>query len=119
MINDFYFTNDSLPPSATLDMAIFKLPRFLRRFFRRNMNPRTEEQVWSAKDKFSIAYAIIAWNAAGYVLWQIFGKKNVHWPVDVGIKNVEEENVRPGKYPEMKRSQGKGFWFKSLGALRT
>lgn len=78
-------------------MTIFRLPRFLRRFLRRHMTPMTEESAWSTKDKLAIAYAFIAWNAAGLALYQIFGKGNVHWPVSRGIKDPEEEMIRPGK----------------------
>jgi len=60
------------------------------------MNPMTEESAWSVKDKLSIAYAVIAWNAFGVVCYQMYNG-NVHWPVTAGIRSPEEEAIRPGK----------------------
>jgi len=75
-------------------MTIFRLPRWLRRLVRRNMNPMEEDQAWKMKDKLAIAYALIAWNACGYVMYQCFdGKK--HWPTAIGIRSEEEDQIRP------------------------
>jgi hypothetical protein len=61
------------------------------------MNPMSEEKAWSTKDKLAIAYALLAWNAFGIVMYKCYdGKK--HWPVTIGIRTPEEEAVRPGMY---------------------
>ena len=61
------------------------------------MNPMSAEKAWSAKDKLSVAYALISWNAFGIVLYYCYQGKN-HWPVALGIRTPEEEAVRPGKH---------------------
>jgi len=53
-----------------------------------------EEKAWDVKQKLSIAYAIIAWNVGGYVIYQIAtGNKN--WPITHGIRSKDEDMVRP------------------------
>jgi hypothetical protein len=58
------------------------------------MAPMDEGHAWKMKDKLSIAYALIAWNAFGFVAYQCFqGKKN--WPTALGVRSPEEDMVRP------------------------
>lgn len=59
------------------------------------MNPMQEHKAYDMKQRLSILYMIIAWNAGGYCLYQIFSG-NKSWPKTVGIRTDEEDMVRPG-----------------------
>ncbi|XP_060536363.1 uncharacterized protein LOC132708205 [Cylas formicarius] len=84
-------------------MTLFKLPRWLRMYIRSRTGPIEENTAASWKQKLSIAYAIIAWNAFGVVAYNIFSGK-ADWAAHYGIKSEEELSQSPGQ-----------LWAKTLG----
>lgn len=73
----------------------FRTPRFIRRWIRARMHPMAERSAMSIRQKISIAYMLIAWNAFGYVVYQM-ATGNKHWPVTHGVMTEEECMERPG-----------------------
>lgn len=49
--------------------------KWLRRFVRKNTRPIPYTTAETYKSRLSIAYAFIAWNAFGFVLYQVFKGK--------------------------------------------
>ncbi|XP_044728919.1 uncharacterized protein LOC123292358 [Chrysoperla carnea] len=77
--------------------------QWLRRLIRRNTKPIPVQsaQVW--KNRLSVIYALVAWNAFGCVLYMIYqGKKD--WADYYGYKSDEDKQLSPGKQ-----------WAKTLG----
>lgn len=56
-------------------MALFKF-RWLRRMVRRHTNPIPENSARVWKQRLSLGYAFLAWNAFGFIVWQMFKGKN-------------------------------------------
>lgn len=48
------------------------------------------------KQRFSIAYAFLAWNAFGFVLYAAFTGK-ADWAKSAGLKTQSEVEMPPGK----------------------
>lgn len=74
-------------------MALFQF-RWLRNFVRRNTRPIKEPVAHTWKRRFSVAYALLAWNAFGFILYQIYNGKS-DWAKAHGIKN-EYDGLSPG-----------------------
>ncbi|GAB0088269.1 uncharacterized protein DMENIID0001_026640 [Sergentomyia squamirostris] len=75
-------------------MALFKF-RWLRRYVRRNTRPipMTTAEKW--KDRLSLGYMFLAWNAFGVVCYAIY-KGKVDWVKYHGIKD-EHEHLAPAQ----------------------
>lgn len=69
--------------------------RWLRRFLRRRMKPIDEYDAIQWQLKLSYLYAFFAWNAFGYVAYQMYFNK-ADWAAYYGLKLDEEINQRPG-----------------------
>lgn len=70
--------------------------QWLRRLIRRNTKPIPVQsaQVW--KNRLSVIYALVAWNAFGCVLYMIYkGKKD--WADYYGYKSDEDKQLSPGR----------------------
>lgn len=78
------------------EMALFQM-KWLRKFVRRHSSPipLNTAELW--KQRLSIAYAFLAWNAFGFVCFQVY-KGNVDWAKTAGLKSQEEVNMSPGKF---------------------
>ncbi|CAG7834465.1 unnamed protein product [Allacma fusca] len=74
-----------------------RMPRFLRRLVRRHMKPVEERKAWTWKERLSMVYALAAWNAGGFVVYQIF-TGNKHWPTTAGITRPEDDSIAPSAY---------------------
>lgn len=48
-------------------------------------------------DRLSILYAILAWNAAGFVMYQCYHGR-ADWPKALGLKTEQEEATPPAVY---------------------
>lgn len=76
-------------------MAFFQM-KWLRAFVRRNTRqiPHTTAQQW--KQRLSFGYALLAWNAFGFVLYAVFTGRG-DWALATGLKSKEEASLPPGK----------------------
>lgn len=76
-------------------MAMFQM-KWLRKLVRRHTTPlpMSTAQLW--KQRLSIAYAVLAWNAFGFVLYACFTGR-ADWAKAAGLKSQEEINMSPGK----------------------
>lgn len=63
---------------------------------RRNTRPMPFGMAHTWKKRLSIGYAILAWNALGFVLYAAFTGK-ADWAKSHGLKTQEECEMRPGK----------------------
>jgi hypothetical protein len=76
-------------------MALFEL-RWLRRLFRRNMSPIPEHRALIWKQRLSLGYMLLAWNAFGLVVYLMYtGRKD--WADYYGFKTEEEKATPAGK----------------------
>lgn len=75
-------------------MALFQM-KWLRRFVRKNTRqiPHMTASTW--KQRLSIGYAILAWNAFGFVLYALYTGR-ADWAKD--YKSPEELAMSPGKF---------------------
>ncbi|CRK95368.1 CLUMA_CG008680, isoform A [Clunio marinus] len=64
---------------------------FVRRFLRRNTKPIEHNVAYRWKRNLSLAYGFLAWNAFGFVCYQIYNGK-ADWAKHHG---VETDNSRP------------------------
>lgn len=76
-------------------MALFQM-KWLRNFVRRNTNPLPMGIAHTWKQRLSIGYALLAWNAFGFVLYAVFTGKS-DWAKSAGLKDQEELRMTPGK----------------------
>ena len=53
------------------------------------------ERAYRAKEKLSIAYALLAWNALGLVCYMIYTGR-ADWAKHYGLKTEEEASMPPG-----------------------
>lgn len=70
-------------------MSLFQM-KWLRRIVRRNTNPIPEVQAALWKRRLSIAYALIAWNAVGFVCYMIYTGRG-DWAHYYGLKTDQEK----------------------------
>lgn len=77
-------------------MGLFRFDWFYR-IVRRNTKPIPSETALIWKKRLSVAYAIIAWNAFGVVLYMMFTDR-ADWPSYYGLKTDEERDKRPAVY---------------------
>ncbi|XP_067637437.1 uncharacterized protein [Eurosta solidaginis] len=77
-------------------MALFQM-KWLRRFVRRNTNPIPEDRAALWKERLSIAYALLAWNAFGFVCYMMYTGR-ADWPRYYGYKTEEEANLTPAQH---------------------
>lgn len=68
---------------------------WLRRMIRNNTDPIPEETALRWKKRLSVAYALIAWNAFGIIIYQSFNGK-ADWAAYHGLKTEEELKMTPG-----------------------
>jgi len=75
-------------------MALFQM-KWLRRFVRNNTRqiPYTTANVW--KQRLSIGYALLAWNAFGFVVYAVLTGRS-DWAKD--LKSPEELAMSPGMF---------------------
>lgn len=77
-------------------MSLFRFP-WLRRFVRRNTNPIPQDKAYLWKNRLSLAYMLICWNAFGLVCYMFYQGKG-DWAKYYGLKSEEELKMTPGKY---------------------
>ncbi|XP_050500338.1 uncharacterized protein LOC126880501 [Diabrotica virgifera virgifera] len=75
-------------------MSLFRF-NWLRRFVRRNTHEIPENRAALWKQRLSVVYAVIAWNAFGFVGYMIYKGKG-DWANYYGLKTEEEMNMSPG-----------------------
>lgn len=69
-------------------MALFQM-KWLRALVRRNTNPIEYRHALAWKDRLSIAYMLVAWNAFGVVCYMVYSGRN-DWAKFHGLKSDEE-----------------------------
>ncbi|KAG4079980.1 hypothetical protein HA402_006292 [Bradysia odoriphaga] len=74
-------------------MALFQM-KWLRNFVRRHTSPVPFNVAEAWKQRLSIAYALFAWNAFGFVLYQCYQGK-ADWAKAAGFKSQEEIEMPP------------------------
>lgn len=75
-------------------MALIKL-NWLRRLVRRNTSPIPFDRASKYKERLSIAYMLLAWNAFGMVCYMVFTGRS-DWAKYYGYKSEEEAMMSPG-----------------------
>ncbi|XP_037826342.1 uncharacterized protein LOC119614275 [Lucilia sericata] len=70
-------------------MSLFQM-KWLRRLVRRNTNPIPELQAALWKRRLSLMYAVVAWNAFGFVCYMAFTGRS-DWAHYYGYKTDEEK----------------------------
>lgn len=75
-------------------MTLFNFP-WLRRFIRRHTRPIEVHKASLWKNRLSVAYAILAWNAFGVVCYCIATGK-ADWAKYHGLVSEEEDRRTPG-----------------------
>lgn len=75
-------------------MALFQM-RWLRRLVRRNTNPIPMDKATVWKNRLSIFYMLVSWNAFGLVCYMVYSGKN-DWAKYHGLKTEEDEKLGPG-----------------------
>lgn len=71
-------------------MSLFQM-KWLRRLVRKNTKPIPELEAAKWKRRLSVGYAILAWNAFGFVCYMAFSGKS-DWAQYYGFKTEEEQN---------------------------
>lgn len=66
-------------------MALFRF-RWLRRMVRKHTNPIAQDSAHVWKQRLSFAYAFLAWNACGFIIYQFY-KGKADWASKFLIKN--------------------------------
>ncbi|EFA06680.1 uncharacterized protein LOC659596 [Tribolium castaneum] len=74
-------------------MSLFN-PRWLRNFIRRHTNQIPEQRAHVWKQRLSIFYMLTAWNAFGFVLYQVY-QGNADWARK--YKSEEELSLSPAQ----------------------
>lgn len=75
-------------------MALFQL-KWLRKLVRRSTNPIPYRRAATWKERLSIAYMIMGWNAFGLVCYMFYTGRG-DWAKFYGLKSEEESNMSPG-----------------------
>jgi hypothetical protein len=71
--------------------------KWLRRFVRRHTNPIPVDRAASVKQKLSLIYMMLAWNAFGVVCYMIYTGRG-DWAKHYGYKSDADSSLPPGKY---------------------
>lgn len=69
--------------------------KWWHRFVRKRTKPIPEETAVLWKRRLSIAYGLVAWNAFGLVVYNVY-KGKADWAHYYGIKSDEEHSTPPG-----------------------
>lgn len=77
-------------------MSFFQF-KWLRKLVRRNMRPIEYTHALAWRDRLSIAYAVVAWNAFGMVCYMVYTGRN-DWAKFHGLKTAEDDLMSPGMY---------------------
>lgn len=72
-------------------MSMFQL-KWLRKLVRRNTRPIEHRHAFAWRDRLSIAYALVAWNAFGMVCYMAYSGRN-DWAKFHGLKSAEEQRL--------------------------
>lgn len=75
-------------------MALFQF-KWLRKLVRRNTNPIEHSKAIFWKEKISIGYMLIAWNAFGLVCYMVYSGR-ADWAKYHGVKSDEQLKMSPG-----------------------
>lgn len=78
-----------------LVMTFLKL-KWLRRFVRKNTNPIEYAKAVFWKEKLSLGYMLLAWNAFGLVCYMVYSGR-ADWAQYYGVKSAEDMRLSPGK----------------------
>ncbi|XP_046402093.1 uncharacterized protein LOC124168038 [Ischnura elegans] len=70
--------------------------QWLRRFFRRRMNPVPVDKAHMWKRRLSLTYMFISWNAFGLVIYMMATGRS-DWAKYYGYKSESEGNISPGR----------------------
>lgn len=76
-------------------MAIFNF-KWLRNVVRKNSNPIEYAKAIFWKEKLSIGYMLVAWNAFGLVCYMVYSGR-ADWAKYYGVKSEEDMRLSPGK----------------------
>ncbi|CAD7084232.1 unnamed protein product [Hermetia illucens] len=71
--------------------------KWLRNFVRRNTNPIPEYRAQRWRQRLSLAYILLAWNAFGLVCYMVYTGRN-DWAKYYGYKSEEDASVPPSQY---------------------
>lgn len=78
-------------------MDVLGIRRWIRRVIRRTTKPIPIDRAEYWKQKLSLVYMLLGWNAFGLTLYYIFTGRG-DWAHYYGLKTDEEKNKRPGEY---------------------
>ncbi|KAK4884419.1 hypothetical protein RN001_000690 [Aquatica leii] len=70
--------------------------QWLRRFIRRHTSPIPEIRAAQWKQRLAIGYALLAWNAFGYVIYTMYKGKS-DWAQFHNLKSEEELKMTPAQ----------------------
>lgn len=87
---------DSRLSHLIIEMALFQM-KWLRSLVRRNTKPIEYRHALAWKDRLSLAYMLVAWNAFGLVCYMIFSGR-ADWAKHHGLKDDEEGRMSSGTY---------------------
>lgn len=87
-------------------MSSFFQFRWLRKLVRKNTNPIEYSRAISWRDRLSIGYALVAWNAFGVVCYMVYTGRS-DWAQYHGLKTEEEQKMTSCKFVRM--VEGGGF----------
>ncbi|XP_068159221.1 uncharacterized protein [Drosophila tropicalis] len=76
-------------------MGLFEM-KWLRRFVRRNTNPIPEQRAELWKRRLSLGYAILAWQAFGFVCYMVYTGRN-DWAKYYGYKTEQDAALSPAQ----------------------
>uniref|UniRef100_W8CAP0 Uncharacterized protein n=1 Tax=Ceratitis capitata TaxID=7213 RepID=W8CAP0_CERCA len=76
-------------------MALFEM-KWLRRWVRRHTSPIPEDNAVLWKRRLSVVYALLAWNAFGFVCYMVYTGRN-DWARYYGFKSEEEAKLTPAQ----------------------
>lgn len=76
-------------------MSFFQI-KWLRKLVRRNTKPIEYTHALAWRDRLSIGYALLAWNAFGMVCYMVYTGRN-DWAKFHGLKTAEDELLSPGE----------------------
>lgn len=77
-------------------MALFYF-RWLRKFIRKHTNPIPVDRAATTKQRLSLFYMVIAWNAFGFVCYMVYTGRG-DWAKYYGLKSEVEAKMPPGNF---------------------
>lgn len=74
--------------------------KWLKNLIRKNTNliPHNRAEKWQRR--LSVMYALIAWNALGFVGYMVYTGRN-DWAKYYGVKSEEDQKMGPGNLSEL------------------